>query len=171
MMAALLGKNCCVRPCEVCYKCCTAACDACGDCCLRCGHCCSSACDPLCRCCANCCEYPCILLAEFCARPFSGTLISALLMNLSPFVLGLAFGMTALTGDRDCAKIGAWLVIQAFAALAHMVMVRADLPAPFCRHFMHEVYAAALLRSSYALTRVCIHAYMETPRRRATCSG
>ena len=132
-MAARLCNWICVKPCEIickgcnamckgCSDCCDAMCKACGDCCASCGRCCGQVCDPICRGCARCCEYPCSQLAQFCARPFSGTMILALLMNGAPFILGLGFGAMAFGGDGDCPRIGVWLVIQAFTALGHMIM-------------------------------------------------
>jgi hypothetical protein len=61
-------------------------------------------------------------MSEFCAKPFSGTLIFALVMNVSPFFLGLAFGASSFSGDDDCPKVGVWLIVQSFTALIHMLM-------------------------------------------------
>ena len=151
-MAARLCSWIC-KPCEWLGKGCDHMCNACGRCCTECtkgcSHCCTScceACQPLCTCLGECCEQPCILLADFCSRPFSGTLVIALLMNICPFVIGLAFGMMAIT-DNDCGKIGIWMIVQALLGFGHMFMVGRE----------QETYNYTYVMMCRILLRIRIH--------------
>mmetsp|Transcript_35361 Transcript_35361/g.56708 ORF Transcript_35361/g.56708 Transcript_35361/m.56708 type:complete len:432 (+) Transcript_35361:33-1328(+) len=92
-MAAILCRYCFVEPCKALGKCCEGCCKCMGSCCDCFSKCLTSCCDGFAQCCDR--------LGSLCDKPFSGCLITSVLINLAALIFGV---VGVVSGGSQCNK-------------------------------------------------------------------